>query len=65
MKLLTPTDFCRKHFGPDSQPPETTLRKWMRDGVLPARKIGGRWYIDEHAFLADGDELVARVLEAR
>lgn len=65
MQLLTPADFCHKHFGPDSQPPETTLRKWLRDGVLPARKIGGRWYIDELAFLAGDDELVERVLKAQ
>lgn len=64
MHLLTPEDFSRKHFGPDSQPPESTLRRWLKTGALPARKIGGRWYIDEAAFLADGDDLVERVLKA-
>jgi hypothetical protein len=29
---------------------------------VPARKIGDTWYIDEHAWLADGDELMLRVL---
>jgi hypothetical protein len=44
--------------------PETTLRRWMQSGALPARKIGGSWFIDEHAWLAGGDDLVQRVLEA-
>lgn len=39
------------------------MRRWLNDGKLPGRKIGGTWYVDEHAWLADGNELVLRVLE--
>jgi hypothetical protein len=31
---------------------------------VPGRKVGGTWYVDEHAWLADGDEQVRRVLNA-
>jgi hypothetical protein len=39
------------------------MRRWLTDGKLPSRKIGGSWFVDEHARLADGSELVLRVLE--
>lgn len=31
---------------------ERTLLQWLRDGKLPARKIGRRWYISEEALVA-------------
>ncbi len=64
MHLITPTAWTEKYFAEGSRPPEATLRRWLRDGVLPSRKIGGSWFIDEQAWLADGDDLVRRVLEA-
>jgi len=62
MRLMTPSAWVRKHFAEDSFPAETTARNWLRNGAIPARKIGGSWFVDEHAWLADGDELVLRVL---
>jgi hypothetical protein len=64
MLLLTPQAFAEKYFDASSRPPETTLRRWMNDGKLPARKIGGSWFVDEHAWLAGDDDLVQRVLRA-
>jgi hypothetical protein len=61
---MTPHEWSEKYFAEASRPPETTLRRWMQSGALPARKIGGSWFIDEHAWLAGGDDLVQRVLEA-
>lgn len=43
-------------------PPEVTLARWMRDGKVPARKVGGKWYVDEDAWLAGDDPLVLHVL---
>lgn len=62
MKLMTPEAWSAKYFDESSKPAIMTLRRWLRDGVVPARKIGGTWYIDEHAWVADGDELVLKVL---
>lgn len=62
MRFLTPSVWLEKYFAEDSRPPEPTLRRWMQQGALPAKKIGGSWFIDEHAWLADGDELIERVL---
>lgn len=63
MKLLTPDEFCAKYFSPGSKPAPSTLRKWLRGSVLPARKIGGTWFIDDDKFVANGDSLVERALK--
>jgi hypothetical protein len=63
MRLMQPHTWAAKYFAEGSRPPEATLRRWMRDQTIPALKIGGSWFVDEHAWLANGDELVQRVLE--
>ena len=30
--------------------PEQKLQRWCRAGTLPARKIGGEWYVDLDEF---------------
>lgn len=64
MRLMTPTAWVDRYFNEDSRPPEPTLRRWMQNGAVPAKKIGGSWFIDEHEWLADGDALVEHVLRA-
>lgn len=64
MLLLTPSAWSEKYFAAGSAPPAPTLRRWMQDGAVPAVKIGGSWFIDEHAWLAGGNELVDRILRA-
>lgn len=63
MLLIEAHKWADKTFDPDSRPSEITLMRWMRDGKIPARKVGGKWYVDEHAWLAGDDELVRRVLD--
>ena len=64
MRLMTPEAWLHKYFSEESRPPHVTLRRWLREGKIPGRKIGGAWYIDEHAWLANGDELLLRILNA-
>jgi len=62
MLLIRADAWARKYFAPESRPAEITVMRWLRTGKVPGRKVGGTWYVDEHAWLADGDELVLRVL---
>jgi hypothetical protein len=64
MHLMTPQQWAEKYFDEGSRPSEVTLRRWLNEGRVPGRKVGGTWYVDEHAWLADGDEQVRRVLNA-
>ena len=64
MKLVDAKTWAERTFDPESMPPEVTLQRWLRTGAVPARKVGGRWFVDEHAWLAGGDDLMLRVLEA-
>ncbi len=64
MLLLTPQLWLEKYFDENSRPSEITLMRWLRSGKIPGRKVGGTWYVDEHAWLAGDDDLVRRVLEA-
>lgn len=63
MKLMTAHAWVEKYFEAGSRPSEITLQRWLRSGKVPGRKVGGTWYVDEHAWLADGDDLVQRVLD--
>jgi hypothetical protein len=63
MRLMTTKQWTEKYFDKGSRPAELTVRRWLSAGKLPGGKVGGTWYVDEHAWLADGNELVLRVLE--
>ena len=62
MQFMTIDRWAEKYFSEDSRPPEATMRRWMQTGAVPARKIGGSWYVEVHAWLAAGNPLVERVL---
>lgn len=64
MKLLAAGKWLQKYFDDTSRPSVATLRRWLRDGKIPGKKVGGTWFIDEHEWLADGDLRVERVLKA-
>jgi hypothetical protein len=64
MHLMTPQQWAEKYFDEGSRPSEVTLRRWLNEGKVPGRKVGGTWYVDEHAWIANGNELVQRVLDA-
>ncbi len=62
MQLIAARAWAEKYFGPESRPSDITLQRWMRAGKVPGRKVGKTWFVDEHLWLADGDDLVQRVL---
>lgn len=64
MKLMAANLWAQKYFDEDSRPAEITLMRWLRQGKIPGRKVGGSWFVDEHAWLAAGDDLVQKVLDA-
>lgn len=63
MNLIAAKAWAEKYFDPISRPSEITLQRWLRAGTVPGRKVGKAWFVDEHAWLADGDDLVQRVLD--
>lgn len=54
MSLVSPARFNELRFGHDPQP-LTKLWRWCREGRVPARKIGGEWFIDLEAFDREKD----------
>lgn len=62
MKLIAAAMWAERYFDEVSRPHDLTIRRLLREGKIPGRKIGGAWYVDLDAWLADGDELVQRVL---
>ena len=52
------------NFAEDAGPSEFTVRRLLREGKLPGRKVGGEWYVDRAAWLAGDDPLVQNVLQA-
>ncbi len=64
MQLMTPERWLDRYFEEGSRLSMQVLQRLLREGKIPGRKVGGSWFIDEHAWLAGGDDLVARVLEA-
>lgn len=64
MKLMLAHKWAEKYFDEDSRPDQKLIGRWCREGRLPCQKVVGQWYVDEHAWLAGGDDLVASVLAA-
>lgn len=62
MQLMTAERWLERYFEAGSRPSTQVLQRLLREGKIPGRKVGGAWFIDEHAWLAGGDDLVARVL---
>ena len=65
MKLMSVSKWIERYFVPGSEPPDSTVRRWLRQGDIPARKVGGTWFIDEEAWLeTEVDVLVERIMRA-
>lgn len=65
MKLIDVHEFLDTYYSERSRPSARTVRNWCEKQQLPARQIGGKWFIDQEAFEADEDEeLINKVLNA-
>lgn len=62
MRLITTRHFAERYFVEGSRPSRSTLRRWIEMGQLPGKRVGDVYYVDEDAWLADGDPLVEKVL---
>lgn len=58
VSVMLPQQCVEKYFDEASRPSEVILGRWLNSGKVPDRKIGGSRYVDEHAWLANGAELV-------
>ncbi|WP_221801886.1 helix-turn-helix domain-containing protein [Oceanobacter mangrovi] len=61
-KLMSVSDWRTARFA-SNPPSEQTVKRWAKNGDIPAKKIGGRWFIMVTEELqTTGDELVDAVL---
>lgn len=65
--LVTPREWIDRRFGSAKQrPAPSSVRRWIEDGELPGKKIGGRYFVDIDAEQGNtGNELADRVLSAQ
>lgn len=59
---LIPLDRLNEHYFETHPQSIEKLRRWCRERMLPAKKIGGEWFVDADAFQA---QLAAQDLKAR
>ena len=62
MRLISIKLYRQRNFAPGSAPHENTIRRWIRERLLPGRRLGSKYYVDENASAPTVDALVARVM---
>ena len=63
-KLILISEWQKKRFEGEA-PSSTCIARWCREGLIPAKKIGGLWFIDVDAEeIQSGNELVDSVLKS-
>jgi hypothetical protein len=62
-KLISIQGYIKQNFDPDGAPSPITVRRWCKNGHLPAEKRGGSWYIHQKDEIQTADNpLVNMVL---
>ena len=62
MRLISIKLYRQRNFAPGSAPHENTIRRLIREHVLPGRRLGRMYYVDESAPLSTVEALVAKVV---
>ncbi|MBU2707687.1 DNA-binding protein [Zooshikella marina] len=63
-KLISIAEWQKQRFE-GKAPTSTCIARWCREGFIPAKKIGGLWFIDAEAeAIQSGNELVDSVLKS-
>lgn len=57
------SQFAKRQFMEGSRPSLSTLRRWIAKGYLPGRWVAGHYYVDYAEFVANGNQLIAKVLK--
>lgn len=62
--LVTPKEWIERRFGDAKKKPHpSSVRRWIENGDLPGKKIGGRYYVEiDIEAVSTGNEIVDRVL---
>lgn len=64
MTLISIDRWLEKYFPEGERPSEQTIRRGLRTGKIPGKKVVGTWYVNESAWLASNSARVARILAA-
>lgn len=66
-KFLTVSDYKKLRFGRRKKPSERSIRRWITEGKLPGKKIGGRYFVDMEAEkkLLESDEIILDMIVFR
>jgi len=63
MSLMRVTEYRETTFSPNSRPSITTIKKWINNGDIAGKIIGGNYYVDTDKILPTND-LVNKVLDS-
>ncbi|MCG5512773.1 hypothetical protein [Ectothiorhodospira shaposhnikovii] len=63
-RLMLVSEYRHLRFTPGSRPSINTLKKWIREGELPGKRLGNLYYVEveAEASAATEDELINRIL---
>lgn len=62
MSLITLQQYISRTFSPGSEPHQHTVRRWINRKIIPGKRFGTRYYVDEIAVAANGNPIVEKVL---
>ncbi len=64
-QLMALAEWRTTRFTEDSRPSHSTAVRWCKDGHVPAKRIGGKWFVCvREEVMMTGNELVDAVLKA-
>lgn len=62
---MTLDQWAAREFHQNSLPPKTTLWRWVREGKIPAARMGRRYYVPSDFTLGTGNALADRILTSQ